>query len=56
MPLLDEVDDGDTLSVFPAIHFYIYSYCYTQGRNISDLTLNSSSSPASTLAEYDIGS
>ena len=35
---------------------YNYVYCPTQGGNISDLTPNSASSPASTLAASNFGS
>ena len=43
IPLLDEVNGGDTASNHHAINFYISFSCSTQGITTYDLTLNSAS-------------
>ena len=49
IPLLDEVDGGDTVSTICALYFSSSNYCFTQGRAIYDLNLNSASFPVSIL-------
>ena len=43
IPLLDDVDDGEKVSTFRAIHFSSYSSCYTEVSIISEITINSAS-------------
>ena len=54
-PLLDVVDDGETVPNNYAIHYYISNSHSPQGRNICDLALNSDSSSLPTLEIYTIG-
>ena len=51
---LGETNDRETLSTCRTIIFSGYSSCYTQVSTISDLTLESSSSSASTFDNYTI--
>ena len=50
-PLLDEVDDGETGSTLHVINSSSYSSYSTENSNIYYLTINSASSPASTLVD-----
>ena len=56
IPLLDEVDDGETVSTCRALHFSSSGSCSTEVSTISNMTLNSASSSAYTLVASTIGS
>ena len=56
IPLLDEVDVGETVFTHHAINFSSYNSSYTQRGNIYYLPINNDSSPVSTLEEYTIDS
>ena len=56
IPLLDEIDDGETVSTCRSIHFSSTVYHSTHISTMSDLTLNSASYSASTLTVYTLGS
>ena len=53
LPLLDQVDAGETVSTDRDIHFSSYDYYSTQGVTIFNLTINSASSD-STLVVSNI--
>ena len=40
-PLLDDVDDGETVSTQHVFNFSSFNSCYTQGRYMLELNLNS---------------
>ena len=54
IPLLDEVDDGETVSTCRALHFSSSASLSTEVSTISELTLNSALSSASTLVASTI--
>ena len=54
--LIDEVDDGETGYILHVVCFPSSDSSSTQGSTVSNLTLNSASSLASTLADSTIGS
>ena len=54
--LIDEVDDRETVYTYRNLHFTGASSFFTQGRTIYDLTLNNTSSSASTFVDSNIGS
>ena len=54
IPLLDEVNNGDTVSTCRSIHVSSTVYYSTHISTMSDLTLNSASSSASTLEVYTL--
>ena len=56
IPLLDKVDDGDTVSTHCPIHVSSSVSLSIKGGNIYDLNLNIASLPASTLVVYTLGS
>ena len=53
-PLLDDVDDGETVCNCHVIHCYSYTSIYTEVGNIYDLTLNSAFVSDSTLVDSTI--
>ena len=56
IPLLDEVDDGETVSTCHALHFCSSDSQSTEVINISDLTINNTLSSAYNLVKSTIGS
>ena len=55
LPLLDDGDEGETVSTRRAIYFHSSSYPSTQGRTISDFPLKSASYSNSNLLQSNIG-
>ena len=54
-PLLDNIDDEDTVSTFHSIHLSSSASCSTLGSTIYDTYINSASYTASTLEVSTIG-
>ena len=53
LPLIDEIDDGESVSTLNSLCFSIYASCSTQVRNIHDPTFNTDSLSAYTLVDYN---
>ena len=56
IPILDEVDDGETVSTFHVLHYSSSGSRSTEVSTILDLNLNSALLSASTLVACNIGS
>ena len=56
IPLLDEINDGETVSTCRSLRFFSSPSRSTEVRNISDITLNSASSSACASVDSTIGS